>query len=154
MRRLLATPLVVLPIALIAVTATSSATASSDIDDLHLRGTVTDFSAVPSRGPGAAQQPGDRWFFITQLTQNGKQVGLSPHKCIAITAEYSMCEAAANLPGGQVTFEAAFGGTNVLPQVAVAITGGTGKYRDAQGQVTITQNADGSLSWYIDFANN
>ncbi len=154
MHRLLATPFVVLPIVLggIAVTASSSATASSGIDDLRLRGVITDFSALPSRAGGAAQQPGDRWFFVTQLTDNGKQVGASPHKCTAITAEYSMCEAAANLSGGQVTFEGALGGTNVLPQVVVAITGGTGEYRDAQGQVTITQNADGSQSWYMDFA--
>jgi hypothetical protein len=155
MRRLLTTTLVILPIALggIAVTASTSATASSDIQDLRLRGTVTDFSALPDRGT-AAQEPGHRWFFIAQLTQNGKQVGLSPHKCTAVTADYSMCEAVANLPGGQVTLEGAFGGSNVLPRIVAAITGGTGKYREAAGQVTITLNADGSQNWYVDFANN
>jgi hypothetical protein len=155
MHRLLTTPMVVLPIVLggIAVTASSSATASSDIADLRLRATVTDFSAVPDRG-SEPQQPGDRWFFIAQLTQNSRQVGLSPHKCTAITADYSMCEAVANLPGGQVTLEGAFGGTNVLPRVAVALTGGTGKYRDEKGQVIITLNADGSQDWYVDFVDN
>jgi hypothetical protein len=155
MRRLLTTTLVILPIALggVGVTASTSATASSDIQDLRLRATVTDFSTVPDRG-SEAQQPGDRWFFIAQLTQNSRQVGLSPHKCTAVTADYSICEAVANLPGGQVTLEGAFGGSNVLPRIVVAITGGTGKYRDAAGQVTITLNADGSQDWYVDFANN
>ena len=142
MHRSVATPLLVLPIVLagIAITTLSSAAAStSPADDLQLRATISDFTASPNRAPDAPQQPGDQAFFIAQLTQNGKQVGLSPHHCTAITADYSLCEAVANLPGGQVSFQTALGGTNQAPRVAVAITGGTGKYRDAHGQLTITQ---------------
>jgi len=124
---------------------------SSATRTLQLHATITDFTALPARPDTEAQQPGDQFLYIAQLTNAGKPAGLSPHHCAAITADYTLCDAVANLADGQVTFQTALGGKNVLPVVKVAITGGTGKYRDAHGQLTITANADGSQDWQLDF---
>lgn len=117
---------------------------------LQFRATIAQFTAVPNRPSTAAQQPGDQLFYVAQLTQHGKHIGASPHHCTAITAQYSLCEAVAVLPNGLITFQTALGGTNLPPIVKVAITGGTGDYRAAHGELRITANSDGTQTWRLD----
>lgn len=134
------------------VGATWSATSasSSTTDVLRFSATITDYTAIPVRGPDSSQRPGDQAYFVAQLSQNGKVVGNSPHHCTAVTADYSLCEAVADLPDGQITFQTAVGGRNAGSPLNVAITGGTGNYRDAHGTLTIMVAADGSMTWVVD----
>ena len=128
--------------------ATSASSSTTDV--LQFSATITDYTALPDRGPNAAQRPGDQSFFVAQLSQDGKVVGQSPHHCTAITADSSLCEAVMELADGQVTFQTALSGQNAGSSLDVAITGGTGKYRDARGMLTILIAADGSMTWVVD----
>jgi hypothetical protein len=84
-----------------------------------------------------------------QLTDRGRLVGHSPHHCTAITADDTLCESVMVLDGGQITLQTALG-ADVPSVIHVAVTGGTGTYRNAQGQLTITLNTDGSQTWNLD----
>lgn len=134
------------------VGATWSATSasSSTTDVLRFSGAITDYTAMPDRGPNASQRAGDESFFNVQLSQDGKAVGNSPHHCTAIDANYSLCEAVAELPDGQISFQTALSDRNGGSELDVAITGGTGKYRDARGMLTVLAGAGGSLTWIVD----
>jgi hypothetical protein len=133
-------------------TAWSAAAASSSTGDvLRFTSVLTDYTAIPPRGPNDPQQPGDQAVFVAQLSSGGKVVGSAPHHCTAITVDYSLCEAVAILPDGQVSFQTAIGGQNAGSIVNVAISGGTGKYRDAHGVLTIRTDANGNQTWVVDF---
>ena len=130
----------------------SAAPASSSTGHvLRFSSVVTDYTAIPQRGPNDPQQPGDEAVFMAQLSSGGKVVGHAPHRCTAITADYSLCEAVALLPGGQVSFQTTIGGQNTGSTVNVPITGGTGNYRDAHGVLTILTDANGNQTWVLDF---
>ena len=94
-------------------------------------------------------QPGDQILFVTELSQRGKHVGNSPHHCTVVSADYTVCEAAADLPGGELTFQTQLGPHNGGDITSVAVTGGTGIYRGAHGQLVITALPDGSATWSI-----
>jgi hypothetical protein len=133
---------------IVAVTLTASAAATGSSEQ-QLDGTVTTYVAVPARPAGAPQHPGDQTFFDVQLTDRGRLVGHSPHHCTAITADDTLCESVMVLDGGQITLQTALG-ADVPSVIHVAVTGGTGTYRNAQGQLTITLNTDGSQTWNLD----
>ena len=88
---------------------------------------------------------------MAQLSSGGKLVGSAPHRCTAVTSDYSLCEAVAILPGGQVSFQTTIGGQNSGSTVTVPITGGTGIYRDAHGVLTIRTDANRNQTWILDF---
>ena len=130
-----------------------SATPASSLagNVLRFSSVVTDYTSIPQRGPNDPQQPGDEAVFMAQLSSGGKLVGFAPHRCTAVTADYSLCEAVAILPGGQVSFQTTIGGQNSGSIVTVPITGGTGIYRDAHGVLTIRTDANGNQTWILDF---
>jgi hypothetical protein len=148
--RSLAIP-VIAAAAIVPVSLSASASPASGVE-LRFDGTVTSYVAMPARSGGSPQHPGDEAFFDVQLTQNGRTVGHSPHHCTAITADDSLCESVIVLDGGQVTLQTALGATNTPPVVHVAVTGGTGAYRNAQGELTLTANPDGSQSWDLNLS--
>jgi hypothetical protein len=137
--------------AIVPVTLSASASPAGGVE-LRFDGTVTSFVAVPVRSGGSPQHPGDQVFFDVQLSENGRSVGHSPHHCTAITANDTLCESVIVLADGEVTLQTALGITNAPPVVHVAVTGGTGTYRDAQGELTLTANPDGSQTWVLDLS--
>jgi hypothetical protein len=148
--RSLAIPLIATA-AIVPITLSASASPAGGVE-LRFDGTVTSFVAVPARSSGSPQHPGDQVFFDVQLSENRSPVGHSPHHCTAITAEDSLCESVIVLADGQITLQTALGTTNAPPVVHVAVTGGTGIYRNAQGELTLTANPDGSQTWDLELS--
>jgi allene oxide cyclase-like protein len=88
---------------------------------------------------------GDQFVFTDQIFQDGKRVGLLGGTCTLVYAVGSapgpesriQCVVTFDLANGQVTAQGLF--AFVPPRNApFAITGGTGAYRDAGGQGTVT----------------
>jgi hypothetical protein len=92
---------------------------------------------------------GDEFLFSDQLFMKGRMVGMDGGVCTVIHAagpipgpeSHAQCVATFDLPKGQITVQ---GMTPVqtLRRAAVAITGGTGAYRDAGGQGTVTETSE------------
>jgi hypothetical protein len=101
---------------------------------------------VPPTGPSL----GDSNVFSETITQNGKNVGLAGGICttIKVTTKAGkvatvtqQCVVTASLPKGQLTFQgiATFTNTGPVTTPTFAITGGTGAYRTARGDITVSQ---------------
>jgi hypothetical protein len=99
---------------------------------------------------------GDRFVFSDDVFRGGQKVGITGGECTAVrsnpnpvpsgqepTSVTVNCVATIQLPEGQValqglvTFSEAAG-----PSFTIAVTGGTGAYRTAHGQATVTEGAD------------
>ena len=87
------------------------------------------------------QSQGDQIVFADDLFRNGRKVGEDGVVCSLIRVEPSSavynCAGTLSLPSGQITFQ----GLTVLPPgsepFVVAITGGTGAYRTARGEMEV-----------------
>jgi hypothetical protein len=129
---------------------TSAATVASDDTVGHLTfidkaGPFKDID-VPPTGPSL----GDSNVFSETVTKNGKNVGLAGGICttIKVTTKAGrvatvtqQCVVTASLPKGQLTFQgiATFSTTGPGTTPRFAITGGTGAYRTARGDITVSQ---------------
>ncbi len=87
--------------------------------------------------------PGDEAIFRSALRMDGKRVGFSTVVCQIVLGRKLQCNGVYHLPGGTLT------GTALVPAsqtstapVRVAITGGTGRYDQASGQVTTTPKSE------------
>jgi hypothetical protein len=101
----------------------------------------TDFDLGAS-GPSV----GDRFVVFGDVTQNGQRVGAGGYECSTLLftpgadpagapqALTDRCAATLSLPRGQITGQGLVDRTGPLP-VTLAITGGTGKYRTAHGEL-------------------
>ena len=126
-----------------------SGSAPSDEDTKTLRFGVEfspfNFLDLGEQGPTV----GDETLFNDVLTRNGKAVGKQAGFCkvTALTAEgFDVeCLQAISLPGGQITAQ---GLTTNAPVKRLAITGGTGIYVGAEGDVRLVEfgNGRGSLT--------
>ncbi len=92
---------------------------------------------------------GDRLVVDGDLFRGAKKVGQADEDCVFVRVEGSVptidCVASVTLPGGQITFH---GRAKVAPgtQTAnAAVTGGTGSYRTARGEATLTVSGTGTL---------
>ena len=74
---------------------------------------------------------GDQIVFKDRLLRNGSQVGLLLVHCTGITLEWTQCVGTVDLPRGQITAQVAF----QAPPFTIAITGGSGAYKTAHGQI-------------------
>jgi hypothetical protein len=73
-----------------------------------------------------------------------QRVGANHGYCVVLTRRLSHCAGTARLMGGTLEFA---GNTANASRFSIAITGGTGPFKGAEGQVTVQNlNADGSLS--------
>lgn len=112
---------------------------------LRFTGTLTDLTTVPDRT--GAQQPGDRAVFVVVLSRDGRTVGRSPHECTAVNARYTLCTSVIDLPRGQISLQTALTTETTAP--VVAVTGGTGRFRGASGELRIAFNDDGTQDWRL-----
>lgn len=83
------------------------------------------------------ESPGDYFVFEGRLLQKGEQVGRDSGRCLAGVRTFT-CEATASLDGrGKIVV----GGTLFTDQrdFRLAVTGGTGAYKDARGQLLVEE---------------
>jgi hypothetical protein len=137
---------------LLAVTSASLAFAggsrhdnNGDVRTLHVtlqhRGQEAEVDVDPS-GPSI----GDRFIFSGNLVRNGKRVGVGAGDCVLVLfrpgpdpegepeAATDQCVATLSLPKGQITAQGLVDRTGPVP-ITLAITGGTGAYRTAHGEL-------------------
>jgi hypothetical protein len=103
---------------------------------------------LPQAAPDAPLRTGDRLFWVTQLSQAGRPVGAASHVCTASDQRWLDCTATMSLPRGEVDLQTALD-TQSSTVAPIAVTGGTGPYRDAAGQLVIAFAADGSAQWSL-----
>jgi hypothetical protein len=89
---------------------------------------------------------GDRFIFSGNLVRNGKRVGVGAGDCVTVLftpgpdpqgepeAATDQCTATVSLPKGQITVQGLVDRTGPVP-IKLAITGGTGAYRTAHGEL-------------------
>ena len=89
---------------------------------------------------------GDRFIFSGNLVRNGKRVGVGAGDCVTVLfrpgldpqgepeALTDQCVATLSLPKGQITAQGLVDRTGPVP-IRLAITGGTGAYRTARGEL-------------------
>jgi hypothetical protein len=81
--------------------------------------------------------PGDQLVFTDSLTRNGASYGHNAIHCVIVVAADAVCVGAFTLPGGQLTIAGDVGSINSHGSKTVAVTGGTGQYQSARGQLTV-----------------
>jgi hypothetical protein len=103
----------------------------------------SDFHLVDVGEPGPSL--GDYPVFHDLLLSHGKQVGDQGGTCPIVDVSQGLihCTGTIRLSGGQLTFQ---GLTTTAPTKQFAVTGGTGRYRDAGGQGTLVEFGDGTGS--------
>jgi hypothetical protein len=89
---------------------------------------------------------GDRFSVFGELFRNDKRVGVAGYECVTLlfrpgpdpagppAAATDQCVATLSLPKGQITAQGLVDRTGPVP-ITIAITGGTGAYRTAHGEL-------------------
>ena len=130
------TRLLPIPIVALALTA-AGASAHDGGKSFELTGKSLGAPAMIDLGaPGPST--GDQQIITMDVFKDGKRVGESHVVCTVVRAGIAQCDNVTNLPGGQI----ATSGVVTAEQeeqspFTQAITGGTGAYRNAQGQLTV-----------------
>ena len=91
--------------------------------------------------------PGDRFVFAGDLFKGDEKVGDDGGECTIVrlverVAATANCVATLRLPGGQITVQGLVTFTDESEPITVAVTGGTGRYREADGEMTIETVSD------------
>ena len=119
----------------LAASAGTSVTAPQTIRLVARQVSVT---LVPVPGQtGHRLVPGDQLVFTDSLTRNGASYGHNAIHCVIVVAADTICAGAFTLPCGQLTIAGDVGSVNSHGSKAVAVTGGTGQYHSARGQLTV-----------------
>ena len=99
---------------------------------------------------------GDRFVFSDDVFRGGHKVGVDGGECVVVrlapdplppgqepTSATLNCVATVELPEGQVTLQGLVTFSEASgPSFTIAITGGTGAYRTAHGEATVTEGED------------
>lgn len=84
---------------------------------------------------------GDRSVFTHALSLDGQEVGFDAGVCTVVRLEggepYIVCTVSMNLPDGTMAFQTLLKDQMPPPPFYAAITGGTGAYRGARGEMHI-----------------
>jgi hypothetical protein len=133
--------------ALLATGASASSPRDRDDDDIEIiRVTeiIVQEAAIDLGEPGDSL--GDQFVFSGDLFRAGEKVGIDGGVCTLVRLEpmvsaTSQCVATAELPKGQITVQGllTFSEETEGEPSQLAITGGTGKYKEAQGEVKVVQ---------------
>lgn len=86
--------------------------------------------------------PGDEFIFSANLKRHGKKVGDLNAKCTLVLHNKLICEGVFRLPGGTLTAQTLLPSQDSNAPNHIAITGGTGSYRGATGEVVSTSVND------------
>jgi hypothetical protein len=136
---------VIVVAALVVGVAIPAAAGSSGDDHQHqtirVTAIVTELNlvAVSSKGPSL----GDEIVFAEKLLQRGNQVGHEGAVCttVSLVRQEAQCVATYSFGGGQITAQALITLGSKAPY-AGAITGGTGSYEGAAGEVHVSPVSD------------
>jgi hypothetical protein len=127
-----------------AAPATSSANGSAET--LRLTGRSVQEAQLDLGAAG--ESLGDQIVFTEDLFRRGQEVGTLGGVCTVTGLEPAVsvtfqCQATASLPDGQITSQGlvTFSPETEGQPFRIAITGGTGAYRTAHGQVTVVETA-------------
>jgi hypothetical protein len=125
------------------VLAASAGTAVTGSRTIGLVARQVSAARVPVPGQKGHQLvPGDQLVFTESLTRNGASYGHDAIHCVIVTAADAICVGAFELPGGQLTIAGNAGNVNSNHSTTVAVTGGTGRYQGARGQLTVKHRSD------------
>jgi hypothetical protein len=126
---------------------------SSDDDDsrrtirlvaINTEGNFLDFGAK-------GDTLGDYFVFTHKLLRRGERVGHVGGQCTIVsvaTAETEpQCVVTASLPGGQITTQTLIGPHGATGDIVQAITGGTGNYTGADGELLIQGVSETKEIW-------
>lgn len=95
---------------------------------------------------------GDYFVFTHELRRRGKQVGQASGQCtvVSVTDPESepQCVVTASLRGGQITTQVLIGPHGATGDIVQAITGGTGTYTGAEGELLIQGFEDKEIWTY------
>jgi hypothetical protein len=127
--------------ALLVTTLSFASFASAHTDDvkvLHLRGVQVESQFVDAAPTGEEPSLGDTFVLSENLFRDGKKVGISGVVCTFVRVERPPgaveCVITARLGSDQLTVQ---GLSFDQPRNVFAITGGTGRWRNAGGQVVV-----------------
>ena len=140
-----------LAITVITVTPAASSSSGSGDDDHFQVIRVTEIAVqqadIDLGEPGDSL--GDQFVFSGDLFRHGQKVGIDGGVCTIVRLEpmvsaTSQCVATAELQKGQITVQGllTFDEETEGEPSQLAITGGTGKYKEAQGELTVTQTSE------------
>jgi hypothetical protein len=123
----------------LAVGVVSPALGASGDDDKKFRVTAitTEEQFVDVGDEG--ESVGDQFIFSDKLLKDGEQVGHNAVVCtiVSLKREEAQCVATFWFDGGQITAQVLVSFAEELP--AVSITGGSGKYKGAEGEIHIRE---------------
>jgi hypothetical protein len=118
--------------------AASAGTSATALQTIRLVARQVSATLVPVPGQTGHQLvPGDQLVFTDSLTRNGASYGHNAIHCVIVVAADAVCVGAFTLPGGQLTIAGDVGSVNSHGSKTVAVTGGTGQYQGARGQLTV-----------------
>jgi hypothetical protein len=141
--------------ALLATTLSFASFASAHTDNvkvLHLRGVQVEFNPVDVVPPGNEPGLGDGFVLSENLFRDGRKVGISGVVCtfvrLANPPSALQCVITARIGGDQLTIQ---GFAFDQPRNVFAITGGTGRWRNAGGQVVVRDlpTGDSDITLFI-----
>jgi allene oxide cyclase len=94
---------------------------------------------------------GDYFVFAHKLLRRGEQVGHVGGQCTIVSVarpeSEPQCISTASLRGGQITTQVLIGPHGATGDIVAAITGGTGKYTGAEGELLIQGVSDTKEIW-------
>src|SRR3954452_5899512 len=99
--------------------------------------------------------PGDQPVFATALSRDGRPEGVTGGSCTVTSLNSdntftASCQATAQLRGGLLTTQALVTfGPGLQPRFTLAITGGTGKYSGASGEVEVRQMTETTEDYVV-----
>jgi hypothetical protein len=134
----------------------TSASASDGAGTLHLRSVSVTFEFFDVREEGVSV--GDHFVFSDDVVrEGGRIIGSVDGDCTTTRAPaegecWQQCVGTITLDGrGQIAMQGAFRRGGTTPDIS-AVTGGTGRFDDAVGEIAITFPPDGSTIWHVKLA--
>jgi hypothetical protein len=125
------------------------AVASTDSQKFTIRATTVQSKDVDVDGDGKYSQ-GDVFVFSDTLKEDGEKVGTDGGVCtatrVASEKDYTIqCVVTFDLPKGQITAQSLLDAEDIeRGEFTQAITGGTGSYKDAGGEMSVEFLHDGA----------
>jgi hypothetical protein len=130
----------------VASQATSDDGESKELEVFHLTAKADQQHFIDEAPAGFSQ--GDSFIFANSLYSRGHKVGEDGGACTVVRAASGgttfQCLGTNTLPGGQLTAQGLT--TADATREVLAITGGTGRYKTARGEVRITEVSDTELA--------
>jgi hypothetical protein len=130
--------------AMIAGTTLTVASAGGNEVELRFRAKTTEQTFLDLGEKGDSL--GDQFIFHDVLRHAGERVGHDGGVCTITSLEgpagEAQCLVTAYLSGGQITFQGLIVETGDPPRFTLAVTGGTGQYEGASGEVHVIEESE------------